>query len=136
MRFHVPQFIEVEPKIFGPLTFKQFIYILGGGALAFISWVFLPKFLAYFVAIPIAALSLGLAFYKVHGQPLINVLNNALNFYSSANLYIWKRRERKKIPTKTAAEEIELKLNLPKLTERKLKDLAWSLEIKKEIRNK
>ena len=31
MRFQVPQFIEIESKIFGPLTFKQFIYLAGGG---------------------------------------------------------------------------------------------------------
>ena len=27
MQYQVPQFIEVEDKIFGPLTFKQFLYI-------------------------------------------------------------------------------------------------------------
>ncbi|TSC80302.1 MAG: hypothetical protein G01um101429_152 [Parcubacteria group bacterium Gr01-1014_29] len=30
-QFQVPQFIEVEDKIFGPLTTKQFFYLLGGG---------------------------------------------------------------------------------------------------------
>jgi len=30
MRFEVPQFIEVEDKIFGPFTWKQFIYLMGG----------------------------------------------------------------------------------------------------------
>ncbi|TSC61742.1 MAG: SsrA-binding protein, partial [Parcubacteria group bacterium Athens0416_74] len=30
MQFQVPQFIEVEDKIVGPLTFKQFVFIAGG----------------------------------------------------------------------------------------------------------
>ena len=30
MRFEVPQFIDIEDKIIGPLTWRQFIY-LGGG---------------------------------------------------------------------------------------------------------
>ncbi len=33
MRFEVPQFIDVEDKIFGPFTFKQFLYLAGGAGL-------------------------------------------------------------------------------------------------------
>ena len=44
MRFQVPQFIEVEDKIFGPLTFKQFVYVTGGVGLAVILFLFLPRF--------------------------------------------------------------------------------------------
>jgi hypothetical protein len=29
MQFRVPQFIDIEDKLFGPLTFKQFIYLAG-----------------------------------------------------------------------------------------------------------
>ena len=29
MRFLVPQFIEVEDKLFGPLSFRQFVYLVG-----------------------------------------------------------------------------------------------------------
>ena len=46
MRFQVPQFIEVEDKIFGPLTLKQFIYVFGGGGLCFVFYTFLPLILA------------------------------------------------------------------------------------------
>ncbi|NCT02072.1 PrgI family protein, partial [Candidatus Parcubacteria bacterium] len=34
MRFEVPQFIEVEDKIFGPLTWRQFLYLSGGLGMA------------------------------------------------------------------------------------------------------
>jgi len=30
MRHEVPQFIDIEDKIFGPLTFFQGLYLLGG----------------------------------------------------------------------------------------------------------
>ena len=74
MRYQVPQFIEVEDKIFGPFTFKQFIYIVGGGGMAFIFY----KFLNIFIAVPFIAASLGfgfaLAFYKVNGKPFIDVV--------------------------------------------------------------
>jgi hypothetical protein len=48
MRFQVPQFIEVEDKIFGPLTVKQFIYLAGGAGLVFILYHFLPTWISIF----------------------------------------------------------------------------------------
>jgi hypothetical protein len=30
MRHEVPQFIDIEDKIFGPLTFLQGLYLIGG----------------------------------------------------------------------------------------------------------
>ena len=42
MRFEVPQFIEIEDKIFGPLTWKQFIYLAGGAGFGVIAFFLLP----------------------------------------------------------------------------------------------
>ena len=42
MQFQTPQFIEVEDKIFARLTFKQAIYIGGGGGMAFTAFYFIP----------------------------------------------------------------------------------------------
>ena len=64
MRFQVPQYIEIEDKIFGPLTFKQFIYVAGGVGLCVIFFIFLPKFLAIIISVPIFTFAAALAFYK------------------------------------------------------------------------
>ena len=63
MRFQVPQFIEVEDKIFGPFTFKQFIYIAGGIGVAGVLFTFLPKFIALLIALPILILATALSLY-------------------------------------------------------------------------
>ena len=42
MDYQVPQFIEVEDKLVGPLTFKQFVYLAGGAGICVILFVFLP----------------------------------------------------------------------------------------------
>ena len=57
MQFQVPQFIEVEDKIFGPLTFKQFIYMGGGLSTAYVFWHLLP----IYIAAPLILASVGLA---------------------------------------------------------------------------
>ena len=132
-QFSVPQFIEVEDKIFGPLTLKQFIYLLGGVAAVFLMYVFLPFFLAVLFGLPVAAFAAALAFYKVNNQPFINVAANAVSYYAKSKLYIWKKTERKPEEIKRALPA-EQKMVLPKITESKLRDLAWSLDVKEKVK--
>jgi len=134
MQFQVPQFIEVEDKIFGPLTLKQFVYLAGGGATVFLLWIIFPFVIFIVLAIPVALFSAALAFFKLHNQPFIKVVENAFNYYISGRVYTWKKKEkiikREKVAEKTTGEG---EAAIPKLTKRKLDDLAWSLDIKKDI---
>ena len=135
MRFQVPQFIEIESKIFGPLTFKQFIYLLGGVGIIFILYVFLPFWLMIIFALPVGAFALALAFYKMNNQPFIKVVENALRFFSSSRVYIWKKAPTAKPVVEAMKKEAPTgQIFVPKLTESKLKDLAWSLNIKEKIK--
>ena len=79
MKFQVPQFIEVEDKIFGPFTIKQFIYLAGGGALSFVIYTYISPFsfiLAIVLLLPVAGLAVALALYKVNNQPFIAVIES------------------------------------------------------------
>jgi len=95
MQFKVPQFIEIEDKIIGPLTLKQFLYLLAGGGILAILWFYLTLGAFLLIAIPIAVLVLGLAFYKVHGRPLIHVLGALFKYFSKPRLYLWRKEKRK-----------------------------------------
>jgi hypothetical protein len=130
MRFQVPQFIEVEDKIFGPLTLKQFFYLLGGGGLSFIIYTFVGNLLVSAILIlPVVVLSLALAFYKVNNKPFINVVEAAFHYYLGDKLYIWKKIEKPVTAQKVEAEKSS-DFYVPKLSDSKLKDLTWSLDIK------
>jgi TM2 domain-containing membrane protein YozV len=125
MRYQVPQFIEVEDKIFGPFTFKQFIYMAGGAGLCFIAYRSLPLLWAILI----------MAFYKPNNRPFINTIESAFNYFVTQKLYIWRKVD-KKVEPKTATEIIEAtksSLSVPKLSESRLKDLAWSLDINETI---
>lgn len=133
MRFQVPQFIEVEDKIFGPLTGKQFVYLAGGAGIAFVIWVLLPTFLAVIVAAPIVILSLALAFYKVNNRPFVYVLESAFNYLTKNKLYTWQKQEKEVRSRESDRREQEALMQVPKLSQSKLKDLAWSLDIKESV---
>lgn len=140
MRFQVPQFIEVEDKIFGPLTIKQFIYLAGGAGMAFIiySLIPLPKFINIVIAIPFLAFSVALAFYKINNKPFIFVVEAAVKYFFSNKLYIWKKSDNVKSEKATDnPKEVEglASIMVPKIADSKLKDLTWSLDIKESIYN-
>jgi hypothetical protein len=131
-RYQVPQFIEVEDKIFGPLTFKQFIYIAGGGGLCLVFFTLLPVYISVIFIIPVAAFALALAFYKVNGRPFIVSVEHAVGYFFGHKLYLWKQRGQQQAPSgkqsvfnTPAASQL-----VPKLSQSKLKDLSWSLNIK------
>lgn len=129
MRFEVPQFIDVEDKIFGPFTFKQFIYLVGGGALAYVSYK-----LILFPIWPIVSLffilsALALAFYKINNQSFITVVQAWLSYQFKGKQFIWRRT-----PVSSAAEQNK-KIAVPvtpvtkQVTAEQINALAQNLDI-------
>lgn len=92
MQFSVPQFIEVEDKIIGPLTLKQFLYLAGGAGLIFLLWYILKLWLFLIVSVPILSLSISLAFLKINGRPFFDFLVSMINYLLKPKTYIWKEK--------------------------------------------
>ena len=87
MVYKVPQFIEVEDKIFGPLTFKQFIYLAGGAGACFMIWTFVPKLIAFFLIIPVGAFAIALAFYKVNNRPFVILVESFMRYQLGTRIH-------------------------------------------------
>jgi hypothetical protein len=128
MEYQVPQFIEVEDKIFGPLTLKQFIYIAGGTGICVILLLKLGVF-GFILAIPVAALTLALAFYKVNNKSFIEMLEAGFNYYTGGRQYLWKKDATPEVKAIQTTQAPITRENLG-LSKGKLRDLAWSLDIK------
>ena len=132
MRFQVPQFVEIEDKIIGPLTIKQFVYLAGGLGLVFSIFSIFPRIIA-FLSLPfIIAFIVALAFYKPSGRPFVFVLEAALTYYLESKLYVWKKRD-KKIELKKDEKKKGVYIDIPKLSDSKLSDLSWNLDIKEKL---
>jgi hypothetical protein len=137
MQYQVPQFIEVEDKIFGQLTLKQFVYLAGGAGLSFVVYRILGSFI--FAAIPIILImsfSALLAWKKSYGRfPFIYMVEAAFKYFFSSKLYIWRKVDR---PVQKEAREAQdaagyASLMVPKISDSKLKDLTWSLDIQESM---
>lgn len=103
-RFTVPQFIDVEDKIIGPITTRQFLVLLGGGLLIAILYR-LFDFSAFLV---VGSLTFGftilLAFVKVNGRPFHYFLLNLIQTSKRSGRRVWNNRlgvrnDSDKVPT-------------------------------------
>ena len=140
MEYQVPQFIEVEDKIVGPLTLRQFIYIAGAAGLCIVFLVYVQIIIAFVLSALVVAFAAALAFYKVNGKPFIEILEAGFNYYTSAKLFLWQHkdmgaRERSAAVEAAAAAETAARVpsGTPKLTRGRLSELAWSLDIKSPV---
>ena len=77
-QFTVPQFIDVEDKILGPITIRQFLILLVGCIVIFISYRYGDLGTFVLVLAVVGILSLLFAFVKVNGQTFHYFLLNIL----------------------------------------------------------
>ena len=134
MQFKVPQFLDIEDKIFGPFTFKEFIYLAGGAGLCFVLFKLLGLVLGAIPILAVAGFSLTLTFYRPNNKPFINMLESGAKYVTQSKLYIWKRRLNTingKQQNKIAEENKEVAMSEQglRLSGDKLRDLAWSLDV-------
>ncbi len=127
-QFQVPQFIETESKIVGPLTLKQFIYLAIAGLLSFFLFFILKTFFWVLVTIILGLIAAAFAFFKYNGRPLTTVLMSAFQYYWNPRMYLWQREDAKaNVP----------RFNIPKIgapsasPSSKLKELWLNLITKK-----
>ncbi len=91
MQFQVPQFIDVEDHIIGPLTLKQFLYLAGAGGFSFIAFFMFQTWLWIIATVILGAIAGGLAFVKYNGQTLLTVLLAAFRYSWEPKFYLWHR---------------------------------------------
>jgi len=96
MRFQIPQFIEEETKIAGPLTFRQFALMGAAGVAVVILFAAFGKtnFLVFaFLSTLIVISILALAFVRVSGRSLPLLLGNFFLYSFSSRIYLWKKKD-------------------------------------------
>jgi len=134
MQFKVPQFLDIEDKIFGPFTFREFVYLAGGAGLCFVLYKLLGLILGAIPILIIAGFSLALTFYRPNNKPFINMIESGFKYFTQNKLYIWKKRVNKITNDKLRMTNIDTnKIRMMKengqLSGSRLRDLAWSLDV-------
>lgn len=91
-QFVVPQFLDVESKIIGPITARQFLIMLGVLVVEFIIYrVFLNILFVLMFGVPVLGIGLAFAFMKVNGQPFHFIVLNFIQNFQKPRLRIWDK---------------------------------------------
>ena len=132
MHFQVPQFIDIEDKVIGPLTVKQFLYLVVAGVVLFVLFKLVNFSVFIILSIPVIVLTYALAFVKVHNKPFINVIGDFIGFLKKPDFYVWKKptietKEKEEPPKIIKKEPIKTK----KPIKQRLKEVNWKINIQK-----
>lgn len=90
-QFVVPQFIDVEDKIFGPVTARQFVILLVAGLSIFAAFKLADFALFVFILVVLGGSALVIAFVKINGQPFHYFLLNIVQTLRRPALRVWNK---------------------------------------------
>ncbi|MDD4607444.1 MAG: PrgI family protein [Patescibacteria group bacterium] len=125
-QFIIPQFLDVEPRVIGPITVRQFLLLLVGGGLCFLVWKTADFSLAITETILILGVFGAFAFIKINNRPFHYFIIDLINFYKKPRLRLWHKNYSLKYVKPPKEKEIQDKMiYMPKvLSPRKLSELS------------
>lgn len=139
MQFAVPQFTDVEDKLIGPLTLKQFLMLLFTGGVVLMFWALFKLSIIFFLfALPVALLGILITFAKFNGRPFFSYLFPVINYLSVPKSLIYKREGivvnlSKTAQPKKAGKQEAIKERLGgEAAASRLKKLAYLLDTKQQ----
>ena len=91
MRFNVPQFVDIEDTILGPLTLKQFFLLIAGGLIFALLWWAFQLWFVLLIGVPMMLIIIAAIFIKVGGRSLPKVFMAWFNYWTKPRFYIWKK---------------------------------------------
>ena len=92
-QFIVPQFIDVEDKILGPITTRQFVMMIVGGLFLVLAYSLFDISLFIFLFIIVAGLIALFGFYKVNGRPVHFFIVSFLQVGFKPRVRIWRKED-------------------------------------------
>jgi hypothetical protein len=130
-QFVVPQFIDVEDKIFGPITTRQFLILLVAGLLMFIAFKLADIALFIFLALLIGGAALVLGFIKINGQAFHYFLLNIVQTVRRPSRRLWyktfSKAELAESIKSGKVEMVEAVKEIPRMSYSRIRDLSLTV---------
>ena len=135
MQFPVPQFTDVEDKIIGPLSVKQFMILFAVGVILFLAFSATKSIVVLvFVFILFGLPGLGIAFGKINGRPVYNAFGFLVQFYTSPKVLVFHKEisgansGAKLKNAEVGSQPVTLQKATPQDTQTRLKEINRLLE--------
>jgi len=131
-QYNIPQFVDSEDKIFGPITIRQFAILAIGVVIGGFLWYFKPN-LGFFIVsiIPVVVATLAFAFFKVNGQNFDIFLTNVIIYIIKPTLFLWSRDidpTRSVIKTTIQKKKASFIRDKKDYSQSRVDEVAWTLD--------
>lgn len=90
-QFTVPQFIDVEDKIIGPVTTRQFLILLVAAIFIGIAYRLFDFSLFVLLTAVVSLISFVIAFVKINGRPFHFFALNLIQTFKKPSLRVWNK---------------------------------------------
>lgn len=131
MQFVVPQFIDIETKIIGPITPRQFIILIVMSGLIALSYKLADFTLFLIEGIIIFLLGITIAFIKVNGQPVYYFFLSLISILRKPSIRVWQREPslpEKELRIKQKIEPDKIKISRPPLSYSRLNQISLLID--------
>ncbi|NMB48504.1 PrgI family protein [Candidatus Kuenenbacteria bacterium] len=91
-QFVAPQFIDVEDRIIGPITTRQFIMIIIGGVIVFLCQKFLDTVSFVMVTMVVILAIVVFGFIKIQGRNFYDFLKSMIEMLRRPRARVWYKR--------------------------------------------
>lgn len=128
-QFQVPQFIGHEARLIGPFTLKQSAVLGLLGAMLFVLWFLVEKWLFFLLAFPLSLITFLIAFLRINGRPILDFFVSFFSFFVSPQLFIWQKRTSAQTNGRSKKGAVEIfKGPSSETTKQKIIELAKELD--------
>ncbi|MFA5961418.1 MAG: PrgI family protein [Parcubacteria group bacterium] len=131
MIFNVPQFIDIEDKLVGPLTAKQLGWLAAGAVVLLLTYKTLDQSAFILSIIIVSAVFGSFAFYRPYNQPLIKFVLSSILFIIRPKMYIWRRLPEKMAEKAKKNQAATPVISRKKFDAQKVADISQLLDMKK-----
>lgn len=131
MRYKVPQNIDMQDRILGPLTMIQFIYAVVGGGLCYAIYMSpIPKPYSFILIVPIALLVIALDFLKINERPFLDFLLSIFEYTGTPRQRLWHHENISDLKVEVYEPKKDTGPKTPekKVTRQEIIDLAKKLD--------
>jgi hypothetical protein len=92
-KFVVPQFLDTEGKIFGPITVRQFLILVVDFFFIFLCYKFFASATFLIIGLFLLATGIIIAFVKVNGRSIQYFILNVFESLRRPHLRVWQQVE-------------------------------------------
>ncbi|OGZ62110.1 MAG: hypothetical protein A2932_00525 [Candidatus Spechtbacteria bacterium RIFCSPLOWO2_01_FULL_46_10] len=127
-QYEVPQFIERETKLLGPLTFRQTIILAVIIMILFGLFFFINTLLFVIVAAIMGGIGAALVFIQINGRPFSGFLAAYLGYFWNPKFYSWRKQSSEPIIEPRFRKKIQEKEKPQEIPEKRIKEIAEMLD--------